>query len=154
MVNPPQGITIRQFCADYHEIDPADVTWDHMDPVVYFMRDNFPKGTPGDRTKWILDDAAQQAVRDHLDGDEVELEDDVPSDPWDEFLEWARRFREWPGFDQDERDYKLVVINRINEARAAVIEEASDWHTLLKRCFGPPSCDNRGRCPWRDGVIG
>ena len=27
-------------------------------------------------------------------------------------------------------------------------------HATSRGTYGAPRCDNRGRCPWRDGVIG
>ncbi|MEZ5206683.1 MAG: hypothetical protein R2690_06815 [Acidimicrobiales bacterium] len=37
---------------------------------------------------------------------------------WDEYIGWAKRLYEWPGFDAMERDWLLAVADRL-AARAA-----------------------------------
>lgn len=58
----------------------------------------------------------------------------VKTDPdaWDAFIEWARRWREWPLFDQEERSYKIALAEQLEEARRA-LHENSDWVGPLTR---------------------
>ncbi len=60
-------------------------------------------------------------------------------DEWDAFVKWARKFHEWDGFDENERDYKLVVAARLEEAKEALFREDGDWPRKLKKAFGPPN---------------
>ncbi len=46
---------------------------------------------------------------------------------WDRFLYWSRRFHESPKFDENERNYKLVVATRLQEARSALFDEDPAW---------------------------
>jgi hypothetical protein len=46
---------------------------------------------------------------------------------WDDFIVWARKFREWPGFDADERDYKLNLAKRLAAARDLFRSGAEGW---------------------------
>lgn len=43
-------------------------------------------------------------------------------EPWDEFVDWARRFYRWEGFDRTERDYKLEVASDLRDVRQAIAE--------------------------------
>ena len=52
---------------------------------------------------------------------------------WGQFIRWARRFVEYPEFDQDERDYKLEIAGNLQEARAAVEAESDDWFETRKK---------------------
>ena len=58
---------------------------------------------------------------------------------WDAFVRWARKFYEWDGFDENERNYKLEVAARLEEAKDALFREDSDWTKKLKKAFGPPN---------------
>ena len=60
------------------------------------------------------------------------------SRPWDQFMKWAKRFREWDGFDADERDYKLAIADRVASGRievAAAVDLLDDlaWRGLAGR---------------------
>lgn len=46
---------------------------------------------------------------------------------WDRFLYWSGRFHESPEFDANERDYKLVVARRLQEARSALFSDDPLW---------------------------
>ena len=37
-------------------------------------------------------------------------------------MRWARKFYEWDGFDENERNYKLEIAARLEEARDALLE--------------------------------
>jgi 5-methylcytosine-specific restriction protein B len=52
---------------------------------------------------------------------------------WGVFVRWAKKFYEWDGFDENERDYKLVVAARLKKAKDAVIRGEGDWTQKLKR---------------------
>ncbi|MCP4662702.1 MAG: hypothetical protein GY856_45495 [bacterium] len=57
---------------------------------------------------------------------------------WGQFVMWAKRFHEEPNFDADERDDKLVIAERIREARRA-LRDGEPWHELLQRAFASPN---------------
>lgn len=65
--------------------------------------------------------------------------------PWDTFVSWAARFYARPDFAINERDYKLVVADRLSEARQAVEVDAGDWFERLRHAFGPPN----NLTPWQ-----
>ena len=54
---------------------------------------------------------------------------------WDQFIHWARRFVEHREFDKEERNYKLDIAARLQEAHEAVQAESDDWFDRLKRAF-------------------
>lgn len=56
------------------------------------------------------------------------------SGAWDEFVKWARRFYEAPGFDHDERDYKFEAVAPLAQARAALMA-GGDWRPQLREAF-------------------
>ena len=58
---------------------------------------------------------------------------------WPEALEWARRFYESDEFGPEERDYKLVVGERMRAAREAVERGDEDWQRVLRAAFDPPN---------------
>ena len=60
-------------------------------------------------------------------------------DPWDEYLQWTRRITEWEGFDESERNYKLVIGERLVAARSALLESSSEWIEQLHKAFGAPN---------------
>ena len=62
-----------------------------------------------------------------------------PSARWETFIEWARRFHEWPQFNKQERDYKLKIAENIEEAKDALLEDSPDWGGKLKGAFGSPN---------------
>ena len=56
-----------------------------------------------------------------------------PASPqWRELVKWARRLYEWPKFDEEERDYKLRLADKMAEARAS---QGADWLEKLNRAF-------------------
>jgi hypothetical protein len=58
---------------------------------------------------------------------------------WDAFVRWARKFYEWDGFDEEERDYKLEVAARFEEAKGALLDGEDNWPVKLKEAFKPPN---------------
>ncbi len=58
---------------------------------------------------------------------------------WDQFVWWCRRFAEDPEFDNYERDFKLEVAKKLQQARAALESGSDDWPAALRRAFGPPN---------------
>lgn len=54
---------------------------------------------------------------------------------WDPFVRWARKFYEWGGFDENERDYKLEVATRLQRAKNALLSEEADWTQKLRDAF-------------------
>jgi MoxR-like ATPase len=56
------------------------------------------------------------------------------SGAWDEFVKWARKFYEAPGFDADERDYKLDAVKPLAQARDALLA-GGEWRALLRNGF-------------------
>ena len=53
-------------------------------------------------------------------------------DPWAAFLYWTGRFRVEPGFDADERDYKLALGAALEPARRAVLNAEPAWGVPLE----------------------
>lgn len=68
-----------------------------------------------------------------------------PSGSWAEFIHWGRRLYERPDFQTQEVEYKLVVAQRVIEARHAVERDESDWYSKLKTAFGAPN----NLTPWQ-----
>lgn len=59
---------------------------------------------------------------------------------WDAFIDWARRFYEWPDFDKEERDYKLVVADRLRDVRRALNNgDEQMWPELMHQAMQPPN---------------
>jgi len=59
--------------------------------------------------------------------------------PWDAFIYWSRLFHEMPDFDAEERDYKLVIADRLKRARELLLAGDAEWLPELKKAFGPPN---------------
>lgn len=76
---------------------------------------------------------------DFYDDEVRELWSPPVEDEWDAFVRWARKFYEWDGFGENERDYKLVIAARLEEAKDALLGEEEDWANKLKKAFGPPN---------------
>lgn len=132
--------TLRQILADYYDVPAEDVAPELFDPAVKFLKEGHEG--PSEAGIWVLDPDAQKTLLDYLEkrssGQLIE-EGEAEADTWDEFVYWAQRFYELPGFDQNERDYKLEISENINRARAAMQADAEDWPQLLKKAFGPPT---------------
>ena len=58
---------------------------------------------------------------------------------WGQFVHWARRFAEDPGFDREEREYKIEIATKLQEARLSLESGTGDWVTPLRRAFGSPN---------------
>jgi len=54
---------------------------------------------------------------------------------WDRFLYWANRFYESDEFDEVERDYKLEIAARLQEAKAAFFENDPTWIDKLNHAI-------------------
>ena len=74
----------------------------------------------------------------------VEIWQPDPS-KWGQFIYWARRLYEREDFDEQERDYKLLVAERLSEARSALASGSQDWVDQLKKALGPPN----NLVPWQ-----
>ena len=132
--------TLRQHLADYHNVAAEDVTQEMFDAALRFLRETHEG--PTEAGIWVLDEESQQRLTEYLDkraSGELVDEEETESSPWDEFVAWARRFYEAPDFDENERDYKIEIGEKINEARSAIEVEAEDWQQRLKRAFGSPN---------------
>ncbi len=60
------------------------------------------------------------------------------NNPWDAFIKWGWKFYEDEGFEQDERQYKLDVVAKLQVARDALLAGQDDWLNLLKSAFQNP----------------
>ena len=58
------------------------------------------------------------------------------TDSWGQFVHWARRFFNWPEFDETERNFKLQIAERLGRARAAL--DGENWIESLKAVFKAP----------------
>jgi 5-methylcytosine-specific restriction protein B len=54
---------------------------------------------------------------------------------WASFLYWARRFRDEPNFDAEERDYKLALVDLLALARQALLAGEESWLDLLGKAL-------------------
>lgn len=54
---------------------------------------------------------------------------------WDRFLYWANRFFQEPHFDKDEREYKIVVFERLEAARTAFEAGEPTWVDKLNHAI-------------------
>lgn len=54
---------------------------------------------------------------------------------WKALLIWVRRIRELPGFDEDERDYKLRFVPAIAAARELALASERQWPEALRKAF-------------------
>ena len=59
----------------------------------------------------------------------------APSAEWQELLTWARRLYERSDFDEDERDYKLRLADKLAGARIAAAADDGSWLELLAGAF-------------------
>jgi MoxR-like ATPase len=57
-------------------------------------------------------------------------------DQWDEFVYWARRTKEWSGFDADERDYKLNLATKLGAARDLFRLPDDRWIRAVREALG------------------
>jgi MoxR-like ATPase len=61
------------------------------------------------------------------------------SDRWAGAVKWGEKIYAAPNFDLDERDYKLVVAERMRLAREAVERGDPDWPGILRAAFQHPN---------------
>ncbi len=54
---------------------------------------------------------------------------------WTAFCHWARRVRELPDLDAQERDYKLALVEKLVAARTAMADGAEDWPASFKHAI-------------------
>lgn len=57
---------------------------------------------------------------------------------WDRFLYWAERFHQDEAFEREERDYKIVVATRLQEARSALFQDDPSWLEKLHYAITAP----------------
>ncbi len=81
----------------------------------------------------------------------VESTSTAGDNPWDVLIGWARVFYEDPGFDAEERNYKLDLAAEIRSARE-VFEAGGDWWEPLSAAFRS-SNNNLTRFDQRDGFL-
>jgi 5-methylcytosine-specific restriction protein B len=55
--------------------------------------------------------------------------------PWHTFLDWLKRFRALPGFESEERTYKLELAAKLGAARQLVLAGDDGWHDALVGAF-------------------
>jgi MoxR-like ATPase len=60
-------------------------------------------------------------------------------DRWSAFIQWAQRSYARPDFASEERDYKIVIAERLREAKGAIEATAGDWFEKLRQAFRPPN---------------
>ena len=78
---------------------------------------------------------------DFFDDDIIRLWQDVPPTPpppppWDRFIRKAQAYVDTGRLEAEEIDYKLVIGERIAEAREVVLGDANGWGDLVKRGIG------------------
>ena len=76
----------------------------------------------------------------------LEARGDATTSVWDEFVSWIRRIGEGPSWEADspnylaaERHFKLLISQRLNAARDAVLANDQDWPRVLRKAFGAPN---------------
>ena len=55
--------------------------------------------------------------------------------PWDQFVKWASRFFQKPGFDDNERTYKLSAAKQLSSARESLARGDTNWLDALRDGF-------------------
>lgn len=58
-------------------------------------------------------------------------------DAWDEFVGWMKRFHDWEGFDEEQRQYKIRLASIVKNAREMLATDPSDnrWMRTLEGAF-------------------
>ncbi len=54
---------------------------------------------------------------------------------WDRFLYWSNRFYQWDEFDKSERDYNIIVVERLQNARMAMYNDDPSWVEKLNHAI-------------------
>jgi|FLYL01.1.fsa_nt_gi MoxR-like ATPase len=67
------------------------------------------------------------------------------SSRWGQFVQWAKLLKENPHYESEERGYKLVVAERLTEARATLLD-GGNWFDQLKQAF---TDKNNNLTQWR-----
>ena len=52
--------------------------------------------------------------------------------PWDEFVGWAKKIHDWSGFDAEEYDYKIEDGRRVAAALEAATSDSAEWLSLAE----------------------
>ena len=60
------------------------------------------------------------------------------SSRWGQLIRWVKRFYEREEFDAEERDYKLVIVDKLRETKEALLP-GHPWLDLLRKAFGSPN---------------
>lgn len=50
--------------------------------------------------------------------------------PWDDFVAWAKKIHDWPGFDAEEYDYKIEDSQRVSASLKAAASGSPQWLSL------------------------
>lgn len=64
---------------------------------------------------------------------------EISAEAWKQFLHWAQRCYELERFDEDERDYKLIVAANLVEVRRALMSDDPAWLEKLRKALNPPT---------------
>ena len=80
--------------------------------------------------------------------DDGAVEDEELEHPgsWKELIFWARRLRQSPEFDEEERDYKLAIARRLSAVRTQLLSKDSAWLKDLSKVF---SSDKYNLTAWQ-----
>lgn len=63
----------------------------------------------------------------------------VNDERFEAYFHWGRRFAEQEEFDETERNYKLLIGERLVAARSALLEGDQAWLDRLRTAFGSPN---------------
>ena len=67
--------------------------------------------------------------------DDVKFTWSPDASSWDRFLGWGSRFVELRSFDKWERNYKIDISSRLQQARLAIANGSDDWLQILNQAF-------------------
>ena len=65
-----------------------------------------------------------------------------PPDPWDAFIDWAKRFYEWEPFDAAEREYKLEIGKDLASVKQGLLNGDLEWEGQLLKTLRSPDANN------------
>lgn len=90
-----------------------------------------------DRRLWLI---RQKLAEDHEQDfsffdEAIRRQWEADSSRWGQFIQWARRFYEMDIFDADERDSKILVCKRLQEARTSMEKGNKKWRELLSHAL-------------------
>lgn len=87
-----------------------------------------------------LDESSTRIIAEKLDLDSLPHQiaqplKDLLNSQWSAFVHWGRRFFQTEGIRDEERSYKLKIVERINSAKAALQLGDEDFISALKAAF-------------------